>query len=101
MLERTIDGAILRQGSHRLGRQDALGTMANLQCERDARIVLAGLGDGGGFSPTMTREGAATALNSGGTRWRRKTGETTTAALELNSLSRFSNTVREEMRLTT
>lgn len=62
MLELAIDGAIQREWFHRLGRQDALGRMAHLLCELDARIAMAGLGDDDGFSLTMTQEDFADCL---------------------------------------
>jgi len=62
MLELAIDGAIQREWFHRLGRQDALGRMAHLLCELDARIAMAGLGYEDGFSLTMTQEDFADCL---------------------------------------
>lgn len=62
MLELAIDGAIQREWFHRLGRQDALGRMAHLLCELDARIAMAGLGDQDGFSLAMTQEDFADCL---------------------------------------
>jgi len=62
MLELAVDGAIQREWFHRLGRQDALGRMAHLLCELDARIAMAGLGNEDGFSLTMTQEDFADCL---------------------------------------
>lgn len=56
MLELAVDGAIQREWFHRLGRQDALGRMAHLLCEIEARMALAGLGDGSGFGLAMTQQ---------------------------------------------
>jgi CRP-like cAMP-binding protein len=61
-LEIAIDGAIQREWFHRLARQDALGRMAHLFCELDARLEAVGLSDEDGFELPLTQRDLADCL---------------------------------------
>jgi CRP-like cAMP-binding protein len=54
-LDTVIDGAIHRQWLHRMARQTALGRMAHLICEMEARCAVVGLADDEGFDLPLSQ----------------------------------------------
>ncbi len=54
-LDTVIDGAIHRQWLHRMGRQAALGRMAHLICEMEARCAVVGLAGDEGFDLPLSQ----------------------------------------------
>lgn len=54
-LDTVIDGAIHRQWLHRAGRQPALGRMAHLICEMEARCAVVGLAGDDGFDLPLSQ----------------------------------------------
>ena len=54
-LDTVIDGAIHRQWLHRMGRQAALGRLAHLICEMEARCAVVGLAGEDGFDLPLSQ----------------------------------------------
>lgn len=61
-LETTIDGSIHRQWLHRMATQDALGRLAHLICETEARLAVVDLVDEDSFDFPLTQVDLADCL---------------------------------------
>jgi CRP-like cAMP-binding protein len=61
-LDTVIDGAIHREWLHRMGVQDALGRLAHLICEVEARLQVVGLATPAGFDLPLTQIDLAACL---------------------------------------